>query len=176
MKYCSTCRGPLALSIPAGDDRLRHVCSECGEIHYINPKLIAGCLPVWSGLILMCRRAIHPRKGYWTIPAGFMEMKETVCEAAVREAREEAGIEVELQAPYTMLSLPDFSQVHVYYLAMMKSGDYCAGEESLEVRLFKESEIPWDEIAFETVRQTLRYYFEDLKTGGFPFRHQAVRV
>ncbi len=176
MKYCSTCRGPLALTIPVGDDRPRHVCSECGEIHYINPKLIAGCLPIWSGSILMCRRAIQPRKGYWTIPAGFMEMKETVCEAAMREAREEAGIEVELQAPYTMLSLPDYSQVHVYYLARMKTGDYCAGEESLEVRLFQQSEIPWDDIAFETVRQTLMYYFEDLKTGGFPFRHQAVRV
>ena len=166
MKFCSDCSAPVRHGVPDGDDRLRHICDACGMIHYQNPKVIAGCIPIFEGQVLLCRRAIEPRQGLWTLPAGFMELGETMAEAASREAFEEAQVEVELETLYTLFSLPHISQVYAFYKARMPKARFGAGTESLEVRLFEEKDIPWDHLAFETVRRTLQLFFSDQKSGA----------
>jgi ADP-ribose pyrophosphatase YjhB (NUDIX family) len=169
INYCSSCGAAVTVRIPAGDSLPRHVCDHCGTIHYRNPRLVVGALPVWQDKILLCRRAIEPRLGMWTLPAGFMENGETVAEAALRETREEANADIDLGEMYTLISVPHINQVHVVYRARLRNLDFSAGEESLEVRLFDEIEIPWDEIAFRTIALTLRHYFEDRRSGSFHF-------
>ncbi|KIG09158.1 MULTISPECIES: NUDIX hydrolase [Caballeronia] len=167
MKFCSVCGHQVGLSIPPGDNRERYVCGNCDTVHYQNPRNVVGTVPVWDDKVLLCRRAIEPRYGYWTLPAGFMEMDETTSEGAARETLEEAGARVEIQSLFTLLNVPHVHQVHLFYLARLLDLDVDAGEESLEVRLFDESEIPWDEIAFPTVGQTLRFFFADRAAGNF---------
>lgn len=174
MNYCPQCSQPLRQAIPEGDDRPRHICDACGAIHYQNPKVIAGCIPVYGERILLCRRAIEPRLGLWTLPAGFMELGETLADAARREALEEARVEVELEALYTVFSLPHISQVYAFFRGRMAEEKFSAGAESLEVRLFHEQEIPWDELAFETVRRSLRLFFLDRLDGCFVFRAEDI--
>lgn len=174
MKFCSDCSEPLRHEVPDGDDRPRHVCAACGSIHYQNPKVIAGCLPIYQDQILLCRRAISPRRGFWTLPAGFMELGETLAEAAIREAWEEACVTVELDSAYTLMSLPALSQVHLFYRARMPRPEFRAGPESLEVALFHASEIPWDDLAFETVRRTIDYFLQDRGRGRFEFREEVI--
>lgn len=169
INYCSSCGTAVTLRIPPGDSLPRHVCDKCGAIHYRNPRLVVGALPVWEEKVLLCRRAIEPRLGMWTLPAGFMENGETVAQAAVRETREEANANILLGDMFTMISVPHISQVHVVYRASLLDLNFSAGEETLEVRLFDESEIPWDEIAFRTIAQTLRHYFDDRRSGTFLF-------
>jgi ADP-ribose pyrophosphatase YjhB (NUDIX family) len=154
--------------VPSGDNRHRHVCDACGTIHYENPRMVVGCLPVWQDKVLLCRRAIEPRYGLWTLPAGFMEKGETTAEGAMRETLEEAGARVEIDSLYTLINIPDIDQVYLLFRARLLDLDYAAGEESLEVALFAEADIPWDRIAFRTVQKTLEHYFEDRKTGHFP--------
>lgn len=175
INYCCTCAAPVAVRVPAGDSLPRHVCDACGAIHYRNPRLVVGTLPAWEGRILLCRRAIEPRRGCWTLPAGFMENQESVAEAAERETREEACARVELDAMYTMISVPHINQVHVIYRARLLDLDFAPGEESLEVALFDEADIPWDEIAFRTVAMTLRHYFADRASGSFGIHVDAIR-
>ncbi|MBB5399574.1 ADP-ribose pyrophosphatase YjhB (NUDIX family) [Paraburkholderia atlantica] len=167
MKFCSVCGHGVSLSIPPGDNRERFVCSSCGTVHYQNPRNVVGTVPVWDDKVLLCRRAIEPRYGYWTLPAGFMEMGETTAEAASRETLEEAGARVEVQNLFSLLNVPHVHQVHLFYMARLLDLDIAAGEESLEVKLFEEHEIPWDEIAFPTVGQTLRFFFADRAAGSF---------
>ncbi|WP_186107647.1 NUDIX hydrolase [Burkholderia gladioli] len=167
MKFCSVCGHEVISRIPSGDNRERFVCDQCGTIHYQNPRNVVGTVPVWGDQVLLCRRAIEPRHGYWTLPAGFMEMGETTSEAAARETHEEAGAHVEVQNLFTLLNVPHVHQVHLFYLARLTGPEYEAGEESLEVRLFDEAEIPWDDIAFPTVSQTLRLFFADRAAGSF---------
>jgi ADP-ribose pyrophosphatase YjhB (NUDIX family) len=167
MKFCSHCGNPVELRIPTGDNRERFVCAHCDAVHYQNPKIVAGCLAEWEGRILMCRRAIQPRAGLWTLPAGFMENDETTSEAAARETLEEANARVELTDLYTVFSLPHVSQVYMVFRGRLLDLDYSPGDESLEVELFEEADIPWPHIAFETIRQTLRFYFEDRRSGRF---------
>ena len=176
MNYCPNCSEALHEKVPAGDDRLRHVCLSCGTIHYQNPKVIAGCVPFYGDRVLLCRRAIEPRLGFWTLPAGFMELGESVSEAAGREAAEEACVKVVTEACYTLFSLPALSQVYIFYLAPMPEPQFKPGSESLEVALFREDEIPWEDLAFETVRRTLRHFFSDLKNGSFAFREEVVHI
>lgn len=159
MKFCSNCASPLDQLIPDGDTLPRHVCTECGTIHYQNPKIVAGCIPVWENRILMCKRAIEPRYGKWTLPAGFMELGETVAGGAARETLEEAKATVELGHMFAMVDVIDAGQVHLFYTAKLVS-DFGAGAETLEADLFSEDEIPWDEIAFQSVEFALRKYFE----------------
>jgi ADP-ribose pyrophosphatase YjhB (NUDIX family) len=173
MKFCSACAHPVSLSIPQGDNRPRHVCSHCGLIHYENPKMVLGSIPVWDEdgdmRILLCKRAIEPRYGYWTLPAGFMENNETTAEAAIRETVEEAGANIQLHELFSLLNVPHVHQVHMFYRATLLDLDYEAGVESLDVKLFAVNEIPWDEIAFQTVSHTLRFFIEDhaaRKHGG----------
>lgn len=169
INYCSTCGARVSLRIPPGDRLPRYVCDTCGAVHYRNPRMVVGALAVWEDRILLCRRAIEPRYGMWTLPAGFMENDETVGEAALRETREEANACIELGDMFTVISVPHVSQVHVVYRARLLDLDFSAGEETLEARLFAENEIPWEAIAFRTITMTLRHYFEDRRTGVFQF-------
>jgi ADP-ribose pyrophosphatase YjhB (NUDIX family) len=168
MKFCSHCGAPVSHRIPDGDNRHRYICDVCGTIHYQNPRMVVGCLPVWENKVLLCRRAIEPRYGLWTLPAGFMENGETTAEGAMRETLEEAGARVELQGLYTLINIPDIDQVYLLFRARLLDLDFAAGEESLEVALFEEADIPWDQMAFRTVKKTLRHYFEDRPSGMFP--------
>lgn len=167
LNYCSACGSELALRIPPGDSLPRGMCDACGAIHYRNPRLVVGALPEWGDQVLLCRRAIEPRHGKWTLPAGFMENGETVAAAAARETLEEACARVELGPMFTMISVPYISQVHVIYRARLLDLDFAPGEETLEVRLFREDEIPWNEIAFRTISMSLRHFFADRKAGQF---------
>ena len=167
MKYCSKCGAKTSHRIPDGDNRLRDICERCGTIHYQNPNIIAGCVVLEGDQILLCRRAIEPRQGLWTLPAGFMENGETVAQAALRETWEEAHATPELDSLYVVTSLPRISQVYMLYLAHLHGGDFSSGPESLEVELFKMEEIPWKELAFHTVRDTLKVLQEDLTRQKF---------
>lgn len=171
MRFCSSCGSEVTLAVPDGDNRPRYICTHCETIHYQNPRIIAGCLPVYEEQVLLCKRAIEPRYGLWTLPAGFMENGETTREAAVRETLEEACATVELEKLYTLTSIAHINQVQMIYLARLSEPRYAAGEESLEVRLFSEEEIPWQELAFSTINNALRYYFSDRRQGDFPLRH-----
>lgn len=174
MKFCSQCGARLVIKIPAGEDRERFVCEACGTIHYLNPKVIAGCLPLWQGKILLCRRAIEPRYGLWTLPAGFMELGETLEEAAIRETWEEAGAKVRQLALYTVFSLPHVDQIHLFFRAELVSTSFSPGPESLEVNLFAETEIPWRELAFSTVRRTLEHFLQDQKEQRFEVKVEKL--
>lgn len=168
MNYCSNCgSSAIGLKVPAGDNRPRYVCGDCAEIYYHNPKVVVGCLPRWGDSLLLCRRAIEPRYGLWTLPAGYMENQETAAEGAAREAREEALAQLEVGMLFTQFSIPHIDQIYVLFLADLRSLDFGAGEESLETRLFREDEIPWDELAFPVMRKTLELYFEDRRSGRF---------
>jgi ADP-ribose pyrophosphatase YjhB (NUDIX family) len=174
MKFCSNCASPVVKRVPPGDAVPRWVCDACGEIHYQNPKLVVGAVPEWEGRLLLCRRAIEPRYGYWTLPAGFMENDETVGQAASRETLEEAGARIELLAPFSLISVPYVNQVHLFYRARILDLEFRPGEESLEVALYEEAQIPWKEIAFRTVGLTLKYWFADRKAGAFGFHAEDV--
>lgn len=167
MKFCPTCGNTVHSVIPPGDSRERLVCTHCGEVHYQNPRNIVGTVPVWDGKVLLCRRAINPRYGFWTLPAGFMELDETTTQGAARETLEEAGARVEIQGLFSLLNVPRARQVHIFYRARLLDLDFAAGEESLEVQLFDEASIPWSEIAFASVEQTLRFFFADGASGNF---------
>jgi ADP-ribose pyrophosphatase YjhB (NUDIX family) len=175
MNFCSACgSGRLELRIPEGDALPRHVCAECATIHYQNPKVVVGCLPTYGDAVLMCRRAIEPRRGLWTLPAGFLENGETVVAGAARETLEEAAAQVEVGELYTLISLPHIGQVYMVFRATLPEPVYGPGPESLEVRLFDEHEIPWERIAFRTIGRTLRNFFLDRKLGHFPTRVSAL--
>ncbi len=167
MNFCSQCGSPVTSRIPPGDDRMRHVCDSCGTIFYSNPKIVAGCIPQWDQQLLLCRRAIEPRSGLWTLPAGFMENGESTDQAAARETLEEANARVEMGNLFAYLNIPAINQVYVIFLARLLDLDFSAGAESLEVRLFHEQEIPWEEIAFPSIERALRLYFQDRRGGGF---------
>jgi len=167
MKFCSTCGAAVALRIPDDDSRPRHVCTACGTIHYQNPNMVIGSLPEWKDKILLCRRAIEPRLGLWTLPGGFMENGESTTQAAIRETLEEANARIEIGELYSMYSLPYINQVHLLFRARLLDLDFSPGIESLEVRLFGEAEIPWDEIAFRPIRFSLEHFFAERKQGQF---------
>ena len=173
MKYCPQCGSPVDLRIPPGDSLARHVCPRCAAIHYQNPKLVIGCVADWQGDILLCRRAIEPRHGFWTLPAGFMENGESTIEAALRETLEEACAQIAVDSLYALINIPDINQVHLFYRGRLLEGSFAAGEESLEVRLFNEADIPWDDLAFESVAVCLRHYLADRHAGHFRL-HEAT--
>ncbi len=174
MKFCSQCGGTITEMIPEGDNRLRFVCGACETIHYQNPRIVAGCLPVLDGQVLLCKRAIEPRRGHWTLPAGFMENGETVQQAAERETREEACAKVTALQLYTLFDLPHINQVYMFFRAELVDNGFRAGDETLEVRLFTQADIPWSELAFPTVGRTLEYFFADRVQQTFPVRNEAI--
>ncbi|HYL24433.1 MAG TPA: NUDIX hydrolase [Burkholderiales bacterium] len=174
MKYCANCGAKVVQRVPPGDSLPRWVCDHCGEIHYQNPKLVVGTVPEHEGRILLCRRAIEPRYGYWTLPAGFMENDETTSQAAARETQEEAGASIEIGEPFTLISVPRVNQVHLYYRARLRNLEFKPGEETLEVALMAQGEIPWKEIAFRTVGLTLKHWFADRGRGAFAFHAEDI--
>jgi ADP-ribose pyrophosphatase YjhB (NUDIX family) len=174
MKYCSECGNKVSYYTPEGDNRPRHNCHSCQITHYSNPNIVAGCLPIYQkNKILLCKRAIEPRKGYWTLPAGYMENHESVQTAALRETHEEANAEVNIISLYTLTSIVHASQVQMLFLAELPTPEFSCGIESLDVQLFSFDEIPWDQLAFQTIKNALTFYIEDYKTGKFPL-HTVV--
>jgi len=167
MNYCSHCGATVRLRVPPGDTLPRHVCDTCGTIHYLNPKLVVGAIAEWEGRILLCRRAIEPRHGLWTLPAGFMENEETTGQAAARETLEEACARVHIDELFALVNVPHINQVHLFYRGRMVDGRHSAGEESLETALLNEQEIPWASLAFRSVRFALESYFADRRLGHF---------
>lgn len=175
MRYCSDCGAEVALRIPPADDRERFVCTACETIHYQNPRIVVGCLPIWEERVLLCRRAIAPRHGFWTLPAGFMENAETTLEGARRETWEEARAPIGNAELYTVFDLPHINQVYMFYRASLPRAEFAPGPESLEVGLFAEAEIPWAELAFPVVSATLEHFFEDRRRGVYPVRSRPIR-
>ena len=174
IKFCTHCGADVSFEIPAGDALPRHVCKRCGHIHYENPRLVVGCVAAWEDKILLCRRAIEPRVGYWTLPAGFMENGETTAEAATRETFEEAGAQIIVDAPFAMVSIAHINQVHLFYRGRLATADHAAGEESLEVCLVKPADIPWKDMAFRSVTHCLERYIDDVARGCFSFHETAL--
>jgi ADP-ribose pyrophosphatase YjhB (NUDIX family) len=174
MKFCSACGASLSFKIPLDDDRERHICDDCGVVHYQNPKVVVGCLPRHGEQVLLCIRAIHPRKGYWTLPAGFLENGESSVDGALRETWEEARAKVVGPKLYTVFDLPHINQIYIFYKADLIGPSYAAGPESLEVELFDEDAIPWEELAFPVITDTLRYYFSDRKEEHYPVRNEVI--
>jgi ADP-ribose pyrophosphatase YjhB (NUDIX family) len=173
-RYCANCGSTIVRRVPAGDNRERDCCDHCGTVHYVNPRPVVGTIPLWQDRVLLCRRAIEPRYGKWTLPAGFMEVGETTADGAQRETLEEAGARIELGPLFSMLDVPQVEQVHIFYRAQLLDIDFAPGAESLEVQLFDESAIPWDELAFRTVAMTLRMFFEDRARGAFGVHTRAI--
>ncbi|MDO6563237.1 NUDIX hydrolase [Amphritea sp. 1_MG-2023] len=176
MKYCNLCGSTVRFEIPSGDNRPRHICNHCGEIHYSNPKIIAGCLPVYEDKVLLCKRDIEPRIGFWTLPAGYMENSESTRDAACRETLEEANARVSNLQLYTLTSIVPVSQVQMLYLAQLDDLNFSAGDETTDVQLFSEADIPWDDLAFQTIKNALTFYFHDRKTGHFPLHHVDLTI
>jgi len=164
----------FSTKVPEGDTRPRRVCDTCGFVDYENPRLVAGVVAIRDGKILLCRRAIEPHKGFWTLPAGFLEDRESVEEGARREAQEEAGAEVDLEGVLGVYSVPRISQVHIYFRARLLTTELAPGEESLEARLFAWDEIPWEELAFPSVTWALSHYRETRGSAAFPARSNPV--
>ncbi|MDH5480903.1 MAG: NUDIX hydrolase [Nitrosomonas sp.] len=173
MNFCSECGSTVELCIPDGDTLPRYVCPICHTIHYQNPKMVVGCIPEWEDKILLCRRAIEPRLGWWTLPAGFMENDETLEQAAARETLEEANARVEIGDLYAVYSLPHISQVYLLFRAQLLDLDFKPGIESLEVELHTEQEIPWEDMAFRVIHDPLKRYFKERNAGKLEF-HMGV--
>tara|TARA_S200000501_G_scaffold296569_1_gene282717 strand:+ start:25 stop:561 length:537 start_codon:yes stop_codon:yes gene_type:complete len=177
LRYCSKCgSNQIEFKIPTGDNLKRYICSACDSIFYTNPNLVVGTICIKDEQILLCKRNIEPRFGLWTLPAGFMENAETLQEGALRETREETQASPEIISPYTSFSLTHISQVHFFYLAKLGDEKFGPTSESSDVKLFSKDDIPWNEIAFPTVTKTLKYYFEDLDSGEFPFRDETLKL
>jgi ADP-ribose pyrophosphatase YjhB (NUDIX family) len=174
IQHCRVCGAATQYRIPPDDNRDRAICSACGEIHYENPLNVVGTVPVWGDQVLLCRRNIEPRHGMWTLPAGFMELGESTAEGALRETIEEAGANVQMQELFSVLNVVRVGQVHFFYRARMLDTTLNPGPESIEARLFREDEIPWDQLAFRTVRQTLELFFEDRRRGQFSVHAQDI--
>jgi len=167
INFCNQCGHPVEWLIPPGDNRSRHVCLQCGYIHYLNPKIVAGCLVYEQDKVLLCRRAIEPRLGYWTLPAGYMENGETTRQSAERETLEETATQVKADQLFVLSNLSQRNHVNLIYLAPLLQHDYQATSETLEVHLFSQHEIPWEHIAFLTMHKALEYFYEDLAKGQF---------
>jgi ADP-ribose pyrophosphatase YjhB (NUDIX family) len=176
MKFCSSCGAPVTLRIPAGDTLSRHVCDACQTIHYQNPRLVVGCIAEWEDRILLCRRGIEPRHGLWTVPAGYMENGETTADGAARETLEEANARVEVGPLYALYNIPHISQVYILFRARLLHEDVRPGLETLEVRLFGEAEIPWEGIAFASIRSALRQYYADRRNGEYRFHTGTIEA
>lgn len=175
MNFCSQCGGLVKLAIPEGDNLPRHVCQHCGTIHYLNPKLVVGCVAEWNEQILLCRRSITPRYGLWTLPAGFMENGESTSEAAIRETLEEACARIEIGPLFSLVNVPHINQVHLFYRARLLDTAFAPGQETLATALFSEEAVPWQDLAFQSVTLCLRAYFADRRSGRFAFHEERLQ-
>jgi ADP-ribose pyrophosphatase YjhB (NUDIX family) len=169
MNYCSNCGARVSVRVPPGDDRPRYVCESCHTVHYQNPKMVVGCIPEWEDKILLCRRSIEPCAGKWTLPAGYLENGESVAQGAKRESLEEARADIEILQPFALYNICHINQIYLMFRARLRDAKFGPGEESSEVGLFLEADIPWDELAFRVIHQTLVQYYRDRPSGRFPF-------
>ena len=176
MNFCSQCGSPVTLKVPADDDRPRYVCSTCNTVHYQNPKVVVGSIPIWRDRILMCRRNIDPRKGYWTLPAGYLENGETAADGARRETLEETGAMIVDLVPYLMVDIVHIHQIYLMFRCRLPAPDFHPTRESAEVKMIDVASIPWDEIAFKVVEKTLRYFLQDRSTGKYVFRTDKIEI
>ena len=174
MNYCSYCGAKVQLLVPAGDNRHRYVCNECGTIHYQNPNVVTGCIPEWDDRILLCKRAIEPRYGTWTLPAGFLENGESSMFGAAREAMEEANAQVREMSLFSVFSIPHINQVYTMYRGVLHQGAASPGDESLEVMLAAEEDVPWDNLAFPVIIETLKLYYQDRKSGSYSTHYGEI--
>jgi ADP-ribose pyrophosphatase YjhB (NUDIX family) len=174
LNFCSVCGHAITLRAPEGDNRVRACCDQCGAVHYVNPKMVVGTVPMWGEQVLLCRRAIEPRRGFWTLPAGFLEAGETAAAGAQRETAEEAGARIVMGSLFTMYDVVHVQQIHLFYLAQLVDTDFVPGIESLEVKLFDEADIPWDELAFRTITATLKQFFEDRRNQRFELHTGSI--
>ena len=174
MSFCTACGHLTQDKVPLGDHQIRQVCVNCDTIHYVNPKVICGALVIWQDKVLLCRRAIEPRYGLWTLPAGYMELFETMEQGSARETREEAEAEVDIEHLYCMYNIPRIGQIYVLFKAQLIDGKFGAGEETIESKLFAEHEIPWEQLAFPSVERTLRHYFADKKQQDYPMHLETL--
>ncbi len=170
MTYCFKCGKKMILKTPQSDTHERLVCPSCDYVHYVNPKVIVGVLPVINDQILLCKRAIEPASQKWTVPAGFLECNETMQDGALREATEEAGITLEKSSLYITCSIPRISQIYCIYLGILKNKNVNPGPETSDYAFFDLDKLPWDDIAFSSVTLTLKHYLSDFKQDHFPFR------
>lgn len=175
INFCSCCGAPMEKKVPPDDDHPRSVCTQCSHVQYENPKMVVGCIPIFKDKILMCKRNIEPRKGKWTLPAGYLENKESVQDGAARETLEETRAHVEIIDPYRLFNIVFVDQIYLMFRAQMGDDLFGPTSESTEVRLFKETDILWDEIAFEVIRQTLVDFFQDRKQGAYPFKIKDLK-
>lgn len=173
--YCSVCAAALTRKIPPGDQHERDCCDACGAIHYVNPRPVVGTIPVWQSQVLLCRRAIEPRHGFWTLPAGFMEVGESTAEGALRETREEAGARIQMGPLFSVFDVPQAQQVHLFFRAQILDLNFDPGPESLEVALFSAQTVPWNKLAFQTVEAALRYFFSDQAKDSFGMHYETLR-
>ncbi|WP_298014107.1 NUDIX hydrolase [uncultured Castellaniella sp.] len=173
-QYCSQCGHALTRDIPPDDNRIRDLCTHCGAVHYQNPRNVVGVVPILGDQVLLCRRAIEPRHGKWTLPAGFMELGETTEQGAARENQEESGARIRIESLYTVIDVPSVNQVHLFYLAQALDAHLAPGPETLEAAFFDLDRIPWHDLAFRTVSTTLEHYLKDREQGRFPTRHYAI--
>lgn len=167
IKHCKVCGGPTVYAVPPNDNRERATCTVCHTVIYENPLNVVGTVPVWDDQVLLCRRNIEPRHGFWTLPAGFMELGETVEQGAARETDEEAGAHFEIDGIFTVLSVVRVGQLHIYFRARLLDTQFVPGPETIEAKLFREDEIPWNDLAFRTVHETLKHFFDDRRLGRF---------
>lgn len=175
IKHCRACGQPTVYRVPQDDNRERAVCTACTEVHYENPINVVGTVPVWDRQVLLCKRNIEPRRGLWTLPAGFLEYGESTEQGAARETDEEAGARIEMQGLFTVLNVVHVGQLHLFYRARLLDTRFEPGPETIEARLFAEHEVPWDQIAFRTVRETLQLYFADRERGQFELHVGDIR-
>jgi ADP-ribose pyrophosphatase YjhB (NUDIX family) len=174
MNFCNQCGDRVTLLVPCGDNLARHVCQHCGMIHYLNPKLVVGCIAEWQDQILLCRRSISPRYGWWTLPAGFMENGESTSQAAIRETLEEACARVHIDQLFSLVNVPHINQVHLFYRARLIDERFAPGLETLETALFTEETLPWQSLAFQSVAVCLKAYFSDRRCGRFSFHEDDL--
>lgn len=175
MKFCSDCGAPVTHKVPPGDTLPRYVCDACNTIHYQNPRVIVGCIAEWEDRVLLCKRAIEPRYGLWTVPAGFMENGETTADGALRETLEEANARVDLGPLYALYNIPHINQVYMLFRGRLIDTDVSPGAETLETRLVTEDQVPWDQIAFASVRNALQSYYNDRRSGEFKFHMATIQ-
>lgn len=175
MKFCPDCGAPIRFAIPDGDDRKRNICTATGDIFYVNPRNVVGCIVEYDGRILLCKRAIAPRLGFWTLPAGFLELGETTAEGAARETREEVRAEARIDGLFSILDIPHIGQVHLFYRAHLRTPEFAAGQETAEAALLAEDEVPWRQLAFPSVFRTLELYCADRGAGRFTLHDEAIR-
>ena len=175
IKHCKDCGHQVAYRLPDdGDTKPLAICTACTTVHYENPLNVVGTIPHWQGRVLLCKRNIEPRLGKWTLPAGFMELGETTAQGACRETLEEAGAQVELEGLFSVVNVARVGQVHLFYRARLLNDQFDPGHETMEARLYEEADIPWEELAFKTVSETLQRFFEDRRSGRFGFHDLAI--